>query len=265
VCALFLILDVLFRNSELDIMNLQNCWKYTSKGDVCFKELLCTGYCCKLQAQLRINCVCVILLLPLVDSPREPLVKKWLFKWLRILNWTRSIWEVYPLPKSIFWLMMKHTERIASLPLYTVPTMRSPCAAGMHHIRWLPLLTRLSYLFIGWGEGTSGGQWYNITVLASVWGLKCKTFGRWIHFHHGNLVVIILTVLHFGCHEGHLRIDFNSMISTSRSKDYIVYWSFSLHVFLTSQLGQERCMSFVRANGVSHSSYSKNSDFFLLV
>jgi hypothetical protein len=32
-------------------------------------------------------------------------------------------------------------------------------------------------------------------------------------------------------------------------------------IFLTPQLGQERCMMFVRATGVSHGSYSKSSEF----
>jgi hypothetical protein len=34
------------------------------------------------------------------------------------------------------------------------------------------------------------------------------------------------------------------------------------NVFLTPQMGQERCMEFVRATGVSRGSYSKVSDFF---
>jgi hypothetical protein len=36
----------------------------------------------------------------------------------------------------------------------------------------------------------------------------------------------------------------------------------SNNVFLTPQLGQERCLRFVRATGVSHGSYSKSSEFF---
>jgi hypothetical protein len=62
--------------------------------------------------------------------------------------------------------------------------------------------------------------------------------------------------------------NFSTAKTTGGSQDYIVYleaqsvWSTN-NVFLTSQLGQKRCMRFVRATGVSRGSYSNVSEFFL--
>jgi hypothetical protein len=70
-----------------------------------------------------------------------------------------------------------------------------------------------------------------------------------------------------------MKINFSTARETGRSQDCIIFmevlssWSEILYVFLTPQLGQERCMKFVRATGVSCSchSVSKGYEFIFTI